>query len=311
MSNPSRKYPRQLLRTIDEWCAALKRANEIAPTVAKLREEVRWEVGVFEQLPPEADNVSSTGVDEQSRIALEAFQKRVPAMPPYSKELVCQISSTTSNTASVTVSFLSRVTQLESPAARQYGLVKLQEYFDMQAAHKRPEEVRQLIDRHIPLLLPRFDQAYDTVGQFVAGVSTDTAAANDMRNLVDGLQGQLYERARHAPKEIMTLRLVAQREGFMNVTVIHEVWTDSVGAQLGLQWCRYSYPSPVLYGYRFVWRDDQGRTLPEGRSPITRAAFMFELIQKATDPEVCNRRTWCRRGPTETRIDAALVIRTD
>ena len=43
------------------------------------------------------------------------------------------------------------------------------------------------------------------------------------------------------------------------------------------------YPSPVLYGYRFVWRDDQGRILSEGTTPITRAAFMFELIQKATD----------------------------
>lgn len=65
--------------------------------------------------------------------------------------------------------------------------------------------------------------------------------------------------------------------------VIHEVWTDTVGAQLGLPWCRYSYPSPVLYGYQFVSRDDQGHILPEGTTPITRAAFMFELIQKATD----------------------------
>ena len=33
----------------------------------------------------------------------------------------------------------------------------------------------------------------------------------------------------------------------MNMTVIHEVWTDTVGSQLGLQWCFYSFPSPVLY----------------------------------------------------------------
>ena len=69
----------------------------------------------------------------------------------------------------------------------------------------------------------------------------------------------------------------------MNVTVIHEVWTDTIGAQLGLQWCRYPFPSSALYGYRFVWRDDQGRVLPEGTLPITRFAFVFELLQKATD----------------------------
>lgn len=69
----------------------------------------------------------------------------------------------------------------------------------------------------------------------------------------------------------------------MNISVIREVWTDTVGSQLGLQWCSYAFPSPVLYGYRFVWRDDHGRILPEGTAPITRAAFMFELIQKATN----------------------------
>ena len=69
----------------------------------------------------------------------------------------------------------------------------------------------------------------------------------------------------------------------MNVTVIHEVWTNTVGSQLGLQWCCYSFRSPILYGYRFVWRNDQGQVLPEGTLPITRAAFVFELIQKATD----------------------------
>ena len=70
----------------------------------------------------------------------------------------------------------------------------------------------------------------------------------------------------------------------MNVNVIHEVWTESVGAQLGLQWCRYAFPQLPQYGYRFVWRDDEGRIFEQG-SPalIPRAAWIFELIQKATD----------------------------
>ena len=70
----------------------------------------------------------------------------------------------------------------------------------------------------------------------------------------------------------------------MDVVVIHEVWTEAVGAQLGLQWCRYSFPDLPLYGYRFVWRDAEGRLRPElGPALIPRAAWIFELIQKATD----------------------------
>jgi hypothetical protein len=70
----------------------------------------------------------------------------------------------------------------------------------------------------------------------------------------------------------------------MDVVVIHEVWTETVGAQLGLQWCRYSFPHRPLYGYRFVWRDEEGRLLSElGPALIPRAAWIFELIQKATD----------------------------
>jgi hypothetical protein len=70
----------------------------------------------------------------------------------------------------------------------------------------------------------------------------------------------------------------------MNVTVIHEVWTDTVGAQLGLQWCQYAYPTLPQYGYRFIWRDEQGQMYPElGSALIPRAAWMLELIQKATE----------------------------
>ena len=69
----------------------------------------------------------------------------------------------------------------------------------------------------------------------------------------------------------------------MNVTVIHEVWTDTVGAQLGLQWCRYPFPEGAIHGYRFIWRDEQGRLQQDGtHAIIPRAALVFELIQKAT-----------------------------
>jgi len=69
----------------------------------------------------------------------------------------------------------------------------------------------------------------------------------------------------------------------MSMTVIHEVWTETIGAQFGLQWCRYSDSLP-LYGYRFVWRGDGG-CAQQDDAPILipRAGWMFELIQKATD----------------------------
>jgi hypothetical protein len=70
----------------------------------------------------------------------------------------------------------------------------------------------------------------------------------------------------------------------MDVVVIHEVWTETVGAQFGMQWCRYSFSQLPVYGYRFVCRDEGGRLLPESsQALIPRAAWIFELIQKATD----------------------------
>jgi hypothetical protein len=73
------------------------------------------------------------------------------------------------------------------------------------------------------------------------------------------------------------------KEQAMNIKVAYEVWSDTVGAQLGLQWCQYPFPSGAQYGYRFIWRDDQGRLQPDrGQAIIPTAALMFELIQKAT-----------------------------
>ena len=71
----------------------------------------------------------------------------------------------------------------------------------------------------------------------------------------------------------------------MNITVIHEVWTDAQdGHQLGLQWCLYPFPDGDQHGYRFIWRDDERGLHPDrGQAIIPSAAVMFELIRRATE----------------------------
>ena len=61
-------------------------------------------------------------------------------------------------------------------------------------------------------------------------------------------------------------------------------WTDTVWLAAGLAVSAAIFSRARFYmAIGLCGGDDQGRVLPEGTLLITRAAFVFELIQKVTD----------------------------
>ncbi len=72
----------------------------------------------------------------------------------------------------------------------------------------------------------------------------------------------------------------------MNIPIIHEVTHGNPDEwALCFQWVRYNFDDqPPRPGYRFIWRDEQGRLQPErGQARIPSAAELFLLIQLATE----------------------------
>jgi hypothetical protein len=71
--------------------------------------------------------------------------------------------------------------------------------------------VRKAIRDVSPRLLLSFENALNLYDSARGGVAELSAAALEMRNLIDGAQGVLFEKARKWPKENMTWDKMAER----------------------------------------------------------------------------------------------------
>lgn len=92
-----------------------------------------------------------------------------------------------------------------------YASNALAEYRQLQESQQRPAQVRALLAARLPGVVARFDSARDTYQLCQSGLGDKTAAALEMRTFLDGVKGELFERARRHPGENMTLELALER----------------------------------------------------------------------------------------------------
>jgi hypothetical protein len=108
--------------------------------------------------------------------------------------------------------YVSRVRDLGTPNAIVYGNTYIDEYDQIQEAQGREKEVRSLLKRFgSSNLLERYDRAFNAYMAYKGNTGEKTATGNEMRNLLLGLGGELYERARKWPKEDMTWKKMSPR----------------------------------------------------------------------------------------------------
>jgi hypothetical protein len=133
-------------------------------------------------------------------------------MPDYDLGLV---QSSTGISASGTASvyeFVSRVGDLQTPSAIDYSGSYTASYQKLQQEQDRPTEVRNLILKlGNPQTLERFDRAFTAYYGVSSDTAERTAAAMEMRTLLDGIKGDLFESARRHSGENMTWSIMAKR----------------------------------------------------------------------------------------------------
>ena len=82
----------------------------------------------------------------------------------------------------------------------------------MQLAQDRPQQVRSLLSKiNTPNIFKRFDSAYELYQGFRGGAVNRTAAANEMRNLLWGLKGDLWTKAKKWHNENMSWNTMSAR----------------------------------------------------------------------------------------------------
>lgn len=189
------------------------RVQDDIPHIQQNLDLTDWQIRALENLPSESDEIPyksrSDELEEENIFLKNSFPIFTYPIHP----------SLYSSTASVTVSgstgtydYINRVRDLGTPYAIDYGDAFIQEYKHIQEAQERPQRVRSLLERlNSPNTLERFDSALLAYNKYKSDPREKISAAISMRNLLHGVQGNLWERAKRWSEENMTWSIMSSR----------------------------------------------------------------------------------------------------
>jgi hypothetical protein len=199
-------------------------AKDDLPHLQQQLELTEWQLRALKNRPPESIEIPyknrSDEIESENQFLIEKFP--ILNIPPFRIQggpVWIQSPSMYSASDSITVSgtpptldFVSRVRDLGTPDAIDFGNTYILEYNQLQESQERPMRVRELLDKlNSPSTLERFDDAFAAYKIYKSDPKEKISAANMMRNLIDGVKGDLFDRARHWPKENMTWTTMSSR----------------------------------------------------------------------------------------------------
>lgn len=205
---------KQKLDRLETWSERISIAVEITLLVQQEAERTQWEIDVLENMPAEASEIPLEELENGYERELSQLTSSLPMMPEYDRDRFLNSSGTaTANTASL-YEFVSRVGDIETSEAIDYSQQFTAEYQALQKRQNRTASVRNLIKKlESKNTLDRFDRANETISNYKLGVSSRTSAANEARNLLYGIKGDLFQFARSWEDENMTWEEMAKRLG--------------------------------------------------------------------------------------------------
>lgn len=196
----------------EEWMNRYRGAQRAAPFVQMNLDMTNWELDALKNRPSEASEIPYKGISDQLDRENQYFRGVLPLIPNYG---IPALYSSTAFSASGTVSvyeYVSRVGDLGTSDALNYANKYTANYHEIQNAHNRPNQIRELIIRLSAAgSLDRFDRAHQAYMTYKSQTGSRSAAAMEMRTLLDGIKGDLFERARKWPKENMTWEYMSSR----------------------------------------------------------------------------------------------------
>lgn len=234
------------------WLDRFGRASKVAPYVQRNLELTEWELKAVTDCPDKAKESFPDSIGDAIDRDKEFVEKVLPIMPNYDEERIYLTSAVTSSGTVIINDFIYQTVILGTPEAKEYSEKYTGQYQKLQESHDLPKEVRSLIEKlKNSEVLRRFDEAEKTYWLLKAGPGKRTQLALELRTLLEGIQGYLFELARKTPKENMTWQIMADR--------LSKEGLGSIEHSVMLQ--QESIRSVLINDLSIIAKDREGKTL--------------------------------------------------
>lgn len=202
------------IKHLKEFIKLSKPYKTAIPYAHKNLQILEWEREALQEKPDEADEIPEPDLGALGSDRLNFAIKAFPLPPRIDEELFINSTSAMTTGSSDVFEFVTRVSDIGTPVAIEYTQKYVDRYQKMQKSQSLEEDISKLIDRFGgPSTSDRFSQAKRTVTEVEAGVGERASAANAIRNLIYGINGDLFKCAMQSEKENMTWALMVERLG--------------------------------------------------------------------------------------------------
>jgi len=210
------KEKREYLR---QWLAQFQAASRAAAEVQKNLDFTDLQIRAVESRPDESSEIPLPNLGGTVDHDFSYLRTAYPWLPDFNEPNLSTASSF-SSTGTVQISmYLGRVGDINSYITKEYSEEYLSEFEDLQNRYDRPTELRLLLKRLSSKgSLERLENAIRSFDSYRSGTGSRTSAAADMRTLLDGVKGDLFELARLHPGENITWEIMASRLAIGGVT---------------------------------------------------------------------------------------------
>ena len=193
-------------RYLAEWLSRFAIAhNKVRPEVQKNLDMTDWEIEALTNLTNTSMESLPKELDRSFERDYKYIKQNIPMMPDFSTIASSTATSMATAGTSGVYNFVAKFGDVGTRDVRDSVRKYTHRYRELQEAQERPERVRQLMEKYVrPNTLKRFDKAKNAYCTAKSDVSSHEQAALFMRNLLDGVKGDLFQLARSKDKEDMT-----------------------------------------------------------------------------------------------------------
>jgi len=208
---------------LDELKGRVNRFMEEITVIEKIEGITNWEQQAYSNLPEEAEEIPMNELVENLQKELDYLVSVYPLPPKYDQSYRGGTIAVAASGSSIAYEIVGRIGDIGTPEAIKYANNFIASFEALQVGQKREEEVRSFIQKFKnDDLSSRYENCLESISQYhIINKGKKETVANFIRNLLNGVYGQLFEIARKNPNENMPWVLMANR--LANSTIAENV----------------------------------------------------------------------------------------
>jgi len=177
---------------LDQWLKQNSETQRIVPKVQEIRDNIAWTIDAATDQPDEAREIPFPNLQDAIDAQSQFIQDSLPDMPRFDTSLFYSGSAVNTTISAAMYGYVSRVGDIPTDDAREYSLFHSAKYQQLQQTYGRVDDIRSLLSTVTDsMTLKRLDSALNTFSAWKSGAASRTSAANEIRNLLHGIKGDL------------------------------------------------------------------------------------------------------------------------